>query len=440
MSTILSYEQSPPMSVPLPFYLAGTAWGVAAGALLIWDVDSAVTLGRWSPAVMGGTHLVTLGVLAHFMIGSLFQLLPVVAGVGVAGGRVSAGLVLVGLSAGTFLLAAGLAGWMPRVMVAAATVLGPTTVGFAALLAHAAWRSPSWDGTGVTFRLAGLTLAAVGVLGVLLVAGAGAGLPVNVPLLLHLHVATGALGWVLLLMVGVAVTVVPLFQVTPPFPPWLGRMWPAAMVSALLSLAVVLALAPQGAPALDAVLALLVLVGCGQVLRLQAQSKRRSDVTRRFWQGAMGAFVLAALLWLAQLAWPAQFSPRTVHWWLGVLVLVAGGMGATHGMVFKIVPFLVWLHLKNQLPRRTPIPTMGQVIAERPQRALLVAFAGVCVLLLAAPMSRGLAQAAGVALALEQLALGGLLLRAVGTYQRVLRHPPPLVERHRPPPADAAKA
>ena len=66
----------------------------------------------------------------------------------------------------------------------------------------------------------------------------------------------------------------------------------------------------------------------------------------------LAAALLAAALPLAPEHWHA-----TLSWWVGALALVGGGVLPVTAMLGKIVPFLVWLHLRRLLPpRRTLHP------------------------------------------------------------------------------------
>jgi len=109
-------------------------------------------------------------------------------------------------------------------------------------------------------------------------------------------------------------------------------------------------------------------------LRLQARRLRRlPDITVDFWRVGMGAIIAAAGLWAVLALWPLSPAWRGIAelWW-GVWVIVGGGVSVVAGMLYKIVPFLVWLHLHNRLQQASAwqgrVPTMRQVVAERQTR------------------------------------------------------------------------
>ena len=75
----LSLDQAPPISVVFRFFLAGSLWGIAAGIWLFFA--GAPALEPSTPEALILTHMLTLGVMLSFMLGALFQMLPVLAGV-----------------------------------------------------------------------------------------------------------------------------------------------------------------------------------------------------------------------------------------------------------------------------------------------------------------------------------------------------------------------
>ncbi len=77
--TGLNFDEIPRLDVPLRFYLTAPIFAVIASLLLIWQGDY-IWLGRWMPASLAITHLVAIGMMAMIMIGSLFQIMPVLCG------------------------------------------------------------------------------------------------------------------------------------------------------------------------------------------------------------------------------------------------------------------------------------------------------------------------------------------------------------------------
>ena len=74
----LAYEDTPPLSAPLRFFLTAPVFGLIAGLVLIFDGE---LLGsRWTPGALAVVHLIAAGFMLQVMLGALLQILPVVAG------------------------------------------------------------------------------------------------------------------------------------------------------------------------------------------------------------------------------------------------------------------------------------------------------------------------------------------------------------------------
>ena len=105
MQALLSYDQSPPFSAPLRFFLTAPLFGLLAGALVLWQGPE-LFASRWTPAALALTHLITVGFMLQIMLGALLQLLPVVAGAHLARPARVAAVVHAGLTLGALALVA----------------------------------------------------------------------------------------------------------------------------------------------------------------------------------------------------------------------------------------------------------------------------------------------------------------------------------------------
>src|SRR5574340_1380557 len=74
----LSFDQAPPFSLPLRFFLTAPLFLLAAAGLVVQAPEALAS--RWTPQALALTHALTLGFLAMVMLGALTQMLPVVAG------------------------------------------------------------------------------------------------------------------------------------------------------------------------------------------------------------------------------------------------------------------------------------------------------------------------------------------------------------------------
>ena len=102
----------------------------------------------------------------------------------------------------------------------------------------------------------------------------------------------------------------------------------------------------------------------------------------------------------------------------GVLVLFGGFVSVITGMLYKIVPFLVWLHLQNQGQGRVMAPNMKKIISEHAMnRQMLAHFVALALLLLAIFWPGVFAYPAGLAVVVSNAWLLRNLLAAVSLYR-----------------------
>jgi uncharacterized membrane protein YgdD (TMEM256/DUF423 family) len=157
-------------------------------------------------------------------------------------------------------------------------------------------------------------------------------------------------------------------------------------------------------------------------LNLQRRSKRpKMDAVQLLWRVAMVSALVACALWLL-----AQVSETLAQWqgWpllFGALLLFGGFMSVILGMLYKIVPFLVWLHLQNRSQGRVMAPNVKKVLNEQHINGQMKAhFVALGLLLLAVFWPRWFVYPAGLALIIANAWLLRNLLSAVAVYRNHL--------------------
>lgn len=416
----LSLAQTPPLAVPLRFILTAPLFAAAAGLLLILYGDD-VFVTRWAPWTLALTHLITLGFLASIMVGAVQQLLPVLLGASIPRANLFSAVLHGLLTLGTVALVAGLTGSSRPSMAAAAVLLGSAFLLFSLVVGWCLVRARSGHATRIAMALSLVALVLNVTLGVNLAIGyAGA-----VQLARHttdVHLALGLLGWVGLLVMGVAYQVVPMFQITPSYPRWVMTWLAPVTFLALLAWAAAHLIGGMPAPLVSAAA---VVLGAGYVLFaattlwLQHRRKRRlPDVTLDFWRVGMISLLLSVLVWAA-----GALSGEMPALALGILFLVGFAMSVVNGMLYKIVPFLVWLHLNNRRQvggrPQVGIPNMKKIIPERRLRRQFRLHLATLFTLLAAVAWPVLARPAGVLAVVSAGLLAANLLGALGVYRQV---------------------
>jgi len=428
----LALEQAPPIAVPVRFFLTAPLFGVAA-AVALMVVGPALLHGRWLGSTLGVTHLLTLGFLCMTMFGALMQLLPVLAGSPVRCARVVSRILHVLLTGGAVLLGFGL-WWGQTVMLRSAVpVLALAFGGLIAVVGYSLARAPAKHASvrAMGFALAALLLAAV--IGLLLGAGHGWQTQPWPRSLTDVHLGWALVGWVALLVAGVSYQVVPMFQMTPEYPGIMMRwLVPVTFVILILWSASTLAAPYLGGfgRVVSVVLEFVVVAGLVAyavvTLLLQARRRRRlSDTARAYWRLGMLSLVACGVLWVAGRLWPGLAADSRYAMFLGVLYLLGFTISVVSGMLYKIVPFLVWLHLQRLRTRRRdggqqfPVPNMREIIPEaRIRQQFWLYIAGLGLLLTAVLWPAPAIYPAGGLLGLAWLKLWLNLAQGVWVYRR----------------------
>lgn len=415
----LNTEQAPPISVPLRFFIVAPLFLLLAAVMLVAGPDDPFA-DIHSPALLAATHCFTLGFMGMIMLGAMQQILPVVIGSAMPASRITTWLTFLPLLFGALLLSVGFLLGKPELLDLAWPLLGLAFITFISASLIALTRAPARNATRTAILLSILALAGAIALGMLLAHGHASGSPLPYARLAAAHISLSLGGWVLLLIVGVSYQVVPMFQLTPGYPQWLANsLAPALFIVLLLNLlSLLLKPIPQWVVLIAQIL-FWSLAGCFAVVTLWLQSKRRrriADATLSFFRLSMLALLCAAAFGLAALLFPAVDHLVTLS---AVSFLLGFAMSLIHGMLYKIVPFLVWFHLFRGGVKRG-VPNMKEVIPEAWMWRHLWLHRGTLLAALFAPWWNAAAWMVALGLLLQGLLLGYALLVAIAVYRRTL--------------------
>ncbi|MCS0810700.1 permease [Massilia agilis] len=417
MQRALSFDTTPPLSIPLRFMLTAPWFAAAAGLLLLWSGAPALQ-SRWSGPMLALTHLMTLGFLAMTMLGAMLQMLPVVAESPFPRPRAVAWVSWLGLVGGTPLLAAALLGGPRWLFAAAPSVLGLALLVFVAGAARALARRTS---PGALPMAAGMRLAVPGffltiVLGLSLAVFLAGGPALPVMAVTDLHAALGLLGWVAMLVMAAGFQVIPMFQATPVYRRAASFALPPALALLLCAWGAAGWLRPAW-QALAGYGVALVLAGfAGYSLWLLSKSRRTTpDITTWYWRLSLGSLLCCALVY----AWPG-IDPDRKAVLLGVLFVAGFATSAVNGMLYKIVPFLLWYHLGSAGVARARVPGVNNWIGARAAKRQYAAHAAAVAALCVAVVVPVLARAAGALFAAQAAWIGTILAGAALRYRRII--------------------
>lgn len=367
----LSLEQAPPLSIPASFFLTIPIGVLLAGSILI-STGVASLSSPWMPQALALAHSGTLGVLAMGMIGALYQMTPVVAGSPVPYtpiARLVHALLLAGLAGFTWRLLGGPAYAMSTAIgcFAAALLLFLLPLGWALL------RTDTKSETVRGMRLAVISLAVITVIGLFMARGFASGIFLQSRMLwVQIHLTLALLGWVGGLIMAVSWQVIPMFYLTPSVNKTTMRWFYGLLLTGLLlSFSPLLLVShpddlfSQGQlAALGALPAALVIWLLHPALLLRDISRRkrkRADASLLFWKTGLGTALLmipvsVIVLVLPGPHWQVLFGWVAIWGWAGMIM---------HGMLSRIVPFLVWFHRYSAKVGFEPVPSMRSLLPQK---------------------------------------------------------------------------
>ncbi|NEW60209.1 hypothetical protein GSY74_02840 [Sulfurovum sp. bin170] len=333
----LSLEQAPPISVVLRFFITASAFGVLLGLYLMGDFKNSVVI-----------HILAVGIMASFMLGALFQMLPVIAGVAIKApikkALVAHILLVIGLI--TQILAFNnYSLFTVHYSLISAILLGSGLLHASTLMLKEIIKikDHSSSSKGMLFALASFLIAIVlGIYLLLTLGGYNSG-----TLFMEIkeaHYSFAIFGWITLLIISISFQVIEMFYITPKYPKWISKYLTVAIFT-LLILKTIALLASLSSNIIDIFLATLFIIYAGVTIhRLYKRKRPTSDATVWFWRLGMGLLTVSMSIVLID-------NITTLHEnmkFISQVTFIGFALSIVFAMVYKIVPFLVWFHLSNQ--------------------------------------------------------------------------------------------
>lgn len=360
-------KSAPPLRLPGEHFAAALGFWLLGAAGLVWVAPDLAQGAFPLPRVVAVTHLFTLGWITTTIQGALYQFLPVALGVPVRSERLAHASCALYVP-GVLLFVGGLLASQYVVMLSGAALFGTALLLFVGNLAATLRRAPKrnltwWALVGAAVSLVGTVALGVSLAGNLRwdYLGANRFLALGV----HLHVAIA--GWVMLVIVGVAHRLLPMFLLSHG-----ASERPGRVAAGLLA---------GGAVAFLAQAALF----------FRHKKKPALDPGLRLAAVALGflalALVLAPFFLTRGLAVPRLATAYVLTLVLGALSLFVAGH------YYKILPFLIWFHRFGPLVGKQPVPRVVDLYDVRPGNAA-VALLGAGVLGLVAATLTGTGWAA----------------------------------------------
>jgi len=364
----LSVDQAPPISAPLRFYLTAPLFAIIAG-LLIFFSEADILMSRYSIDSIVITHALTIGFLGFIMLGSLTQMLPVLAGAKIPKVSLVSNTSHLFLVVGTILMILGLTQDNTLFNTIAYLLLGSGFVMIIAVISFAIFKvenfTPTVKAMSVSLFFAFFTVL-MGVF--LLYTYTDDSLVEYRNMIANVHSVWGIFGFAAVLIIGVTFQVLPMFYVAPRFKQFCKRRVVLLIAIGLFIWLITNLFLESYSIIGKAWIALFFWAFATTVWRkLSARRRPISDVTVWYWRMASISLTLGSFLWI----FDEYFKNEYV---VMVAILLGGGfiLSIMIGMLYKIIPFLVWFHL-NAMGYMT-IPTMNEMINKNLARAQFALF------------------------------------------------------------------
>ena len=347
----LSLNQAPPIEVVLRLFFVGSLFGIVLSLMLFFWHNELANIS--APHTLAIIHTFTLGVMASFMLGALFQMMPVLCGVHIKAPIDLSIRVYVTLSIGVIFLVTAFINGAVSLYILASIFLGYSLLISAyVMIKQLLSIKHSNSSRGMLLALVALSITAI--LGIILVyIRAGFNLPFDYLAIKSIHYSFGLFGWIALLIISVAFQVVEMFYVTPKYSEKYAKYITIALFSLLLLYAIMKYLDLGVASIIPYILAIIVGINAAITLIKFKQKKRPiNDASIFFWIVGMVSLMLFSITFLVGLP---IFISAEFFAFFALSILFA--------MSYKIVPFLVWFHLNAK--GYFDAPMMHEVISPK---------------------------------------------------------------------------
>ena len=363
----LSTDQAPPISAPVRFFLTAPLFGILAGFLILFS-DATTLMNRYSIESIVITHAITIGFLSFIMLGSMTQMLPVLAGAKMPKVELVTKSSYILMVVGVISMLLGLYTSNSVLNIVAFIGLGG---GFLIILTATALSLRTVSNFNATVK--GISTSIVFAFLIvfmglyLLYSYIINDIDSTHMIVANIHSVWAVFGFAVILIIGVAFQVLPMFYVAPKFKSFCKKrvVW---LISIGLVIWLVLSAFYEEYTLFGKLWIAMFVWAFATTVWLKLSKRRRpiSDVTVWYWRSASIFLTLGSFLWI--------FDEYFKHEYIVMVGILIGGfiLSIIIGMLYKIVPFLVWFHL-NAMGYMS-IPTINEMINKNVARVQFVLF------------------------------------------------------------------
>ena len=372
MQTGLSTKNAPSPWVVLPHYAFG-ALAFLAACILLFFTSPDLLQHYLSPRLFTLTHILVLGWITMVIFGALYQLIPVVMEVRLYSEKLAittfvlfgAGLITLSVSFWTFIFGRSIGLEAGGYMIVVAILLFTINIILSALKTE----RKTIENTFIITSILWLLLAVI--IGIIMVLNfAFQFISVSHLQLLKMHAHIGFIGWFLLLVVGVASKLMPMFLIVHGLPRKLLNYAFFLINIGLLMLSVGYYIFPE--IWLLALSGLLVIAGIIAFLRFNyvAFSKRirkKLDVGLKMSATAfimLGISVILVVIAVISPDFTATFQIK-IEITYGVLIVLGFLSSLVLGQTYKTLPFIIWLKKYQSKVGKTKVPLPMELYSDK---------------------------------------------------------------------------
>ncbi|MEO1953480.1 MAG: hypothetical protein ABGW74_02105 [Campylobacterales bacterium] len=355
----LSTDQAPPLSVPIRFFTTAPLFGIIAG-FIIFFTDSSILMNRYSVESIVITHLLTIGFLGFIMLGSLTQMLPVLAGAKIPKPQTISMTSYTLLIVGSLSMVFGLLNDNDALTTIAFLGLGS---GFLLILTSIMLGIKTVKHFNATVKGMAISVGfafSIVVMGMYMLYGYMSNDISSAHFIIaNIHSVWAIFGFAGILIISVSFQVLPMFYVAPKFKPFCKNRVVYIISTGLMLWLFFNIYFDEYAFLAKIWLALFFLAFATTVwIKFNKRKRPVSDVTVWYWRSASIFLMLGVFLWITDEYFKHEYIVM-------VAILIGGGfiLSVMIGMLYKIIPFLVWFHL-NAMGYMN-IPTMVEMIDKK---------------------------------------------------------------------------
>jgi hypothetical protein len=170
--------------------------------------------------------------------------------------------------------------------------------------------------------------------------------------IVNIHIAFGFFGFALVLIMGIAFQVIPMFYVAQDLPKNIQKRFPRVIFALLILFAIFTLFGLDTSASLNILSIFALLFAYYAIISLNNRKRPVFDITLWYWKLSMGSLAISMIMLLLD-----------INIYTITVVIIFGFLySILQGMIYKIIPFLSWFHLSSR--GHFDIPTLREFIFE----------------------------------------------------------------------------